>query len=102
MWTRFRNDGNVPTQYAANTASNRIVSLPRHFANSYGLCKYQVANEGRVDVSGRRYACTSTEESSSLRASASLRVKTSLCTQATVLKDKETDGKVTCRYVKVI
>ena len=25
MWTRFRNDGNVPTQYAANTASDRIV-----------------------------------------------------------------------------
>ena len=46
--------------------------------------------------------CTSTEESSSLRASASLRVKTSLCTRATVLKDEEKDGKVTCRYVKVI
>ena len=27
MWTRFRNDGNVPKQYAANTASNRIVKL---------------------------------------------------------------------------
>ena len=46
--------------------------------------------------------CTSTEESSSLRASASLCVKTSLCTRATALKDEETDGKVTCRYVKVI
>ena len=96
MWTRFRNDGNVPTQYANSK------SLPRRFANSYRLCKYQVANERCVDVSGRRYACTSTEESSSLRASASLRVRTSLCTRATVLKDEETDGKVTCRYVKVI
>ena len=67
-----------------------------------GLCKYQVANEQCVDVSGRCYACTSTEESSSLRASTSLRVKTSLCTRATILKDEETDGKVTCRYVKVI
>ena len=37
-------------------------------------CKYQVASEGHVHVSGRRYACTSTEESSRLRASASLRV----------------------------
>ena len=34
-----------------------------------GLCKYQVTNKGLVDVSGRRYACTSTEESSRLRAS---------------------------------
>ena len=56
-----------------------------------------------VDVSGRRYVCTSTEESSSPRASASLRVKTSLCPRAIVLKDEETpDGKVTYRYVKVI
>ena len=30
-------------------------SLSRHFANSYGLCKHQVANEGYVDVSGRHY-----------------------------------------------
>ena len=44
-------------------------SLARRFANSYGLWKYQGANEGCVDVSGRRYACTSTEESSRLRAS---------------------------------
>ena len=70
MWTRFHNDGNMPTQYAASTKSDRTVK----FANSYRLCKYQVANEGCVDVSGRRYACTSTEESSRLRASASLRV----------------------------
>ena len=26
-WTRFHNEGNVPTQYAANTASDRIVKL---------------------------------------------------------------------------
>ena len=25
MWTRFHNDGNVPTQYAASTASNRTM-----------------------------------------------------------------------------
>ena len=86
----------MPTQYAASTASDQIVRLSRRFANNYGLCKYQVTNEGCVDVSGKRYACTSTEKSSSLRASASLRVKTSLCTRA------ETDGKATCRYVKVI
>ena len=49
MWTRFRNDGNVPTQYAASTASDRIMKfahgLPRRFPYSYGLRKYQVANE---------------------------------------------------------
>ena len=81
---------------------SNCISLPRRFANSYGLRKYQVANEGHVDVSGRCYACTLTEESSRLRASASLRVKTSRCTRATILKDGETDGKATCRYVQVI
>ena len=49
----------------------QVIGLPRCFANSYGLCKYQVPNEGCVDVSGRRYACTSTEESSRLKASTS-------------------------------
>ena len=55
----------MPTQYAANTGtqSNSKACLYRRFTNSYGLCKYQVANERCVDVSGRRYACTSTEES---------------------------------------
>ena len=43
-------------------------SLSLRFANSYGLCKYQLASEGCVDVSERRYACTWTEESSRLRA----------------------------------
>ena len=46
----------------------------------------------RVDVSGRRYVCTSTEESSSLRASASLRVKTNLGTRATILKEAQSQG----------
>ena len=27
MWTRFRNDGNVSTQYAANTASDQSKAL---------------------------------------------------------------------------
>ena len=67
-------------------------SLSRRFANSYGLCKYQVANEGCVDVSGGRYACTSTEKSSRLRASASLRVKVSVCTRTTVLKEPQNQG----------
>jgi len=26
-WTQFRNDGNVPTQYVANTASNWTVKF---------------------------------------------------------------------------
>ena len=77
-------------------------SLPRHFANNYGLHKYQAANEGCVDISGKHYAFPSAEESSRLRPSASLHVKIGVCTQATILKDGETDGKATCRYVKVI
>ena len=36
------------------------------------------------------------QESSSLRASALLGVKTSVWTQATVIKDKETNGDATC------
>ena len=35
-WTRFCNDGNLPTQYAVSTASDRTVIFP----NSYELCKY--------------------------------------------------------------
>ena len=51
------------------------------------------------------YTCALTErnqESSSLRASASLGVKTSVCTQATIINDKETNGDATCtcRYVQ--
>ena len=67
--------------------------LPRRFANSYRLHKYQVANEGFVDVSGRRYACTLTEElSSRLKPSALLCVKTSLHTRTTILKRKRLQG----------
>ena len=73
MWTRFRNDGNMPTQYAASTASDRIVKfclgvLPTatDFTSTKSLTK---------GVPGKRSACTSTEESSRPRASASLRVK---------------------------
>ena len=42
----------------------QAIELPRRFANSYELPKYKIANEGCVDVSGRRYACKSTVESS--------------------------------------
>ena len=63
---------------------------------------YQPTNEGCVDISGKHYTFTSTEESSRLGASMSLHVKVGVCTQATILKDGETDGKATCRYVKVI
>ena len=50
-------------QYAASTASDQTVKLALEgFANSYELFKYQVANQECVDVSGRRYASTSTEE----------------------------------------
>ena len=40
-------------------------------------------------------------ESIRLRASASLRVKTSVCTQATIITDEETDGKASSRYMYV-
>ena len=102
MWTRFRNDGNVPTQYAANTANSKACLGVLPTATDFTSTKSQVANEGCIDVSGRRYACTSTEESSRLRASTSLRVKVSVCTRATTLKDGETDGRATCRYIQVI
>ena len=51
------------------------------------------------------YTCVLTErcqESSSLGASASLGVKTSVCTQATIIIDRETNGDATCtcRYTQ--
>ena len=45
----FRNDGNMPMQEAASTASD--------LANSFKLHKYQVANKGCVDISRRRFTC---------------------------------------------
>ena len=72
MLTRLHNDGNMPMQYLASKASNwNSKSLPRCFAKSWGLVKYKVANVRCVDISGRCYASTPTEESSCLRASAS-------------------------------
>ena len=46
MWTQFHNDGNVPTQYAAITASDRnstvcLGILP----TAMDLCKYQLVNK---------------------------------------------------------
>ena len=78
-WTRFRNDGNMPTQYVAGSSQFKC------FVNSYGLHRYQVTNKQCVDISGRRYACTLTErdrESSRLRVSVS-----SVCTLATIIKE---------------
>ena len=49
-------------------------------------------NEGCVDVSGRHYVCTSTEESSRFEASASLRVKIWVCTRATIVKEAQSQG----------
>ena len=51
------------------------------------------------------YTCALTErdqESSILRASVSLGVKTSVCTRATIIKDKDTNGDATCtcRYMQ--
>ena len=78
-----------------------LASSPGH-SQILSCSRGEKSNEGCVDVSGRRYACTSTEESSRLRASALLCVKTSLRTRTTILKDGETDCKATCRYVQVI
>ena len=39
-WTRFHNDGNGPCK----------IWPVQHFANNYGIHKYQVANEGCVDI----------------------------------------------------
>ena len=71
----------------------------------YGLCKHQVTSKRCVDITGRHYACKLTErdqESSRLRASASLYVKRSVYTWATIIKDEETEGKASFRYVQVI
>ena len=43
MWTRFRNDGNMPTLYAA------FAAIEKGIVNSYRL--RQVTKEGCVDVS---------------------------------------------------
>ena len=79
MWTRFDNDGNVPTQCAASTASHQTIKFVSAFCQQLRTSQDQVASEGYVDASGRRYACMLTEESSRLRASASLRVKILKC-----------------------
>ena len=39
-WTRFHNDGSGPCK----------IWPVQNFANNYGLYKYQVANEGCVDI----------------------------------------------------
>ena len=58
MWTRFRNDGNVPMHIVAGIGQ---FNPPRCFVNSYGLRKYRVTNKRCVDISRRRFACTLTE-----------------------------------------
>ena len=43
MWTRFRNDGNVPTQYAARTANSKVclgvLPTATDFASTKSLTK---------------------------------------------------------------
>ena len=46
-WTRFHNDGNGPSK----------IWPVQHFANNYGLHKYQVANEGYVDIYKWKVLC---------------------------------------------
>ena len=55
-----------------------------------------------LELSGRRYVCTLTDESSRLRAKRVALCQISVCTRTTVHKDRETDCKATCRYVQVI
>ena len=83
------------------TCAHAICSQYSNQSTATDFASTKSLNEGCVDVSGRQYVCTSSEEGSRLRASASLPVKISLCTRATILKDGETDGKVTCRYVQL-
>ena len=42
------------------------------------------------------------QEISRLRASVSFCVRTNVCTWATIIKDEETDGMASCRYVQII
>ena len=82
-------------------------SLPRRCANSYRLRKYQVTNKQCVDTSGRRHACTSTErdrESSRLRSSTLLCVKTSICTgslSSSRLRVRAKTTQITCTYLQL-
>ena len=52
MWTRFRNDGNVPCSIWLVLASSIRLDV---FVNSYGLRRYQVTNKQCVDISGRHF-----------------------------------------------
>ena len=48
MWTRFRNDGNVPTHNVAGIrASSTRLDV---FVNSYGLRRHQVTNKRCVGI----------------------------------------------------
>ena len=76
------------------------------FCQQLRVSQVQVTNKRYVGIGGRcLYVCVLTErdqESSWLRESASLGVKTSVGTQATIIKDKETNGDATCtcRYMR--
>ena len=100
MWTCFvmmaRCTRNMRPIY---TASDRIVKLALAFSQQLRTLQVPSRYERYVDVSGRGYPCTSTEESSRLRASASLRVKTSLCTRAIFLKHKQMVGLLCRSYL---
>ena len=54
-----------------------------------------------VDISGRCCACTWTEENSRIDQVYRSTDKTSICTLVSITKDKETDGKATCRLSKL-
>ena len=75
----------MSSQYSKRSNSKTTDVLPT-------ATDFASTNEECVDISGRCYVCTSTEESSRLRASMSLRVKVSVCTRATILKEAQSQG----------
>ena len=103
MCTRFGNDDNMPTQYAANTHTGvyKWLSLPRRFTNSYRVRKFQVTKKRCVDTSGRRYACTSTEKGSRKQQA---EVKTTVSTgplSSRRLRARAKTTQITCTYLQL-
>ena len=62
------------------------------FVNSYGLRRYQVTNKRCVGISGSRFVCPLTEKVMGKQQAEGKRVKTSVCTRATIIKEAQSQG----------
>ena len=73
-----------------------VLPTASNFASAKSL------NEPCADVSGTPFAHTLTENDQESSSPIGNRVKTIVCTQATIIKDEETDGKASCMYVQAL